>query len=71
HVGREVVLVLEGAFRDDGVRFGPGDVAVAEDGTIHTPQIERGADCLCLAVTEAPVHFTGALGLLLNRFSRF
>lgn len=71
HVGREVVLVLKGAFWDDGVYFGPGDVAVCEDGTIHTPRIDDGEDCLCLAITEAPVHFTGLPGLILNRFCRF
>lgn len=71
HVGREVVLVLKGAFWDDGVRYGEGDVAVSEDGTIHNPRIDRAEDCLCLAVTEAPVHFTGLAGLALNRFSRF
>ncbi|MEM9625595.1 MAG: ChrR family anti-sigma-E factor [Pseudomonadota bacterium] len=71
HVGREVVLVLKGAFWDDGVRYGPGDVAVSEDGTIHNPHIDGDDDCVCLAVTEAPVHFTGLVGLALNRFCRF
>ncbi len=71
HVGREVVLVLKGAFWDDGIRYGPGDVAVSEDGTIHTPRIDSDEDCICLAVTEAPVHFTGLLGFALNRFCRF
>lgn len=71
HVGREVVLVLKGAFWDEGVRYGPGDIAVNEDGTVHSPHIDGGEDCLCLAVTEAPVHFTGMAGLILNRFCRF
>jgi len=71
HVGREVVLVLEGAFWDDSVRYGPGDVAVHEDGSTHAPKIDAGEDCLCLAVTEAPVHFTGLAGPILNRFCRF
>jgi putative transcriptional regulator len=71
HVGREVVLVLSGAFWDDGVRYGPGDVAVSEDGSIHAPTIDEGDDCLCLAVTEAPVEFTGPMGWALNRFCRF
>ena len=71
HVGREVVLVLQGAFWDNGLRFGPGDVAVSEDGTVHGPSIDRSEDCVCLAVTEAPVHFTGVAGLILNRFCRF
>lgn len=71
HVGREVVLVLKGAFWDDGACYGPGDVAVNEDGSIHAPRIDDGEDCLCLAVTEAPVHFTGLSGIVLNRFCRF
>lgn len=71
HVGHEIVLVLQGAFLDDGIRYGPGDVAVCEDGSVHTPRIDDGEDCVCLAVTEAPVHFTGLTGLILNRFCRF
>ncbi|MGI9510491.1 MAG: cupin domain-containing protein [Geminicoccaceae bacterium] len=71
HVGREVVLVLKGAFWDDGVRFGPGDVALSEDGSVHSPRIGDNDECLCLAVTEAPVHFTGIAGFALNRFCRF
>jgi len=71
HVGREVVLVLKGAFWDQGVRFGPGDVAVSEDGSIHGPRIDEGDDCLCLAVTEAPVDFVGPMGWAFNRFCRF
>jgi len=71
HVGREVVLVLKGAFWDEGVRYGPGDIAVGEDGSVHTPKIDHEAECVCLAVTEAPVHFVGSFGWLLNRFCRF
>lgn len=71
HIGREVVLVLRGAFWDEGVRYGPGDVAVGEDGTIHAPTIDNADACLCLAVTEAPVQFVGSFGWMLNRFCRF
>ena len=71
HVGREVVLVLKGAFWDNGTRYGSGDVAVNEDGTVHGPRIDDDEDCVCLAVTEAPVHFTGLAGLVLNRFCQF
>lgn len=71
HIGREVVLVLKGAFWDDGIRYGPGDIAVGEDGTIHAPRIDGGHECVCLAVTEAPVQFVGSFSWLLNRFCRF
>jgi len=71
HIGREVVLVLKGAFLDDGIRYGPGDIAVSEDGTVHSPYIDEGEDCLCLAVTEAPVQFTGWASPILNRLCTF
>jgi putative transcriptional regulator len=71
HVGREVVLVLKGAFWDEGLRYGPGDIAVGEDGTVHAPRIDGEADCVCLAITEAPVHFVGPFGWALNRLCRF
>lgn len=71
HIGREVVLVLKGAFWDEGVRYGPGDIAVGEDGSVHAPTIDREAECICLAVTEAPVQFVGPFAWILNRFCRF
>lgn len=71
HIGREVVLVLKGAFWDDGVRYGPGSIAIGEDGTVHGPRIDDAEDCICLAVTEAPVEFVGPFGWVLNRFCRF
>lgn len=71
HIGREVVLVLKGAFWDQGVRFGPGDIAVGEDGTVHAPRIDDETECICLAVTAAPVQFVGPFGWALNRFCRF
>ncbi len=71
HVGREVVLVLKGAFWDEGVCYRPGDIAVGEDRTIHTPRIDDEAECVCLAVTEAPVKFVGSFSWVLNRFCRF
>lgn len=71
HQGQEAVLVIKGAFWDQGERYGPGDVAVHDDATVHSPVVERGEDCVCLAVTQAPVRFVGPLGWLLNRFCRF
>lgn len=71
HEGEELVLVLKGAFWDGDERYGPGDVAVADSGTVHAPVIDRGEDCLCLAVTEGPIRFVGRTGWLANRFNRF
>lgn len=71
HLGEEAVLVLKGAFWDNGERFGPGDVAVNDGSTTHAPVIDDGEVCLCLAVTEAPIRFVGRHGWILNLFNRF
>ena len=71
HIGEEAVLVLKGAFTDDGVRFAAGDVAVSDDQTVHAPVIDDGEICLCLAVTEGPIRFVGRGAWALNLVNRF
>lgn len=71
HLGEEAVLLLHGAFYDDGERFAAGDVAVCDKSTTHAPVISDEDVCLCLAVTEGPIKFVGVSGWLLNRFNRF
>lgn len=57
HRGLEMTLVLQGAFRDEKDRFGPGDVEIADEAMEHTPMAEAGLDCICLAATDAPLKF--------------
>lgn len=57
HNGREWTLVLQGAFFDETGHFGPGDIEVADSETQHTPTAAAGQDCICLAVTDAPLKF--------------
>jgi putative transcriptional regulator len=57
HRGTELTLVLQGAFRDEDGRFGRGDIEVASEDLEHTPVAEEGEDCICLAVTDAPLRF--------------
>jgi len=68
HRGMELTLVLQGAFRDEVDRFGPGDIEIASEELEHTPIAEPGADCICLAVTDAPLRFNGLLPRLLQPF---
>jgi putative transcriptional regulator len=70
HRGLELTLVLQGAFRDEFDRFGPGDIEIATESDEHTPVAEAGADCICLAVTDAPLRFRGVLPRLLQPFVR-
>lgn len=68
HRGTELTLVLQGAFRDATDRFGPGDVEIATSDLEHTPVAESGADCICLAATDAPLRFRGLVPRLLQPF---
>ena len=58
HRGRELTLVLSGSFHDQTGTFGRGDMEDADEDLIHMPIAGRSEDCVCLAVTDAPLKFT-------------
>lgn len=70
HRGREMTLVLQGAFRDADGRYARGDVEMADDAVRHTPVAEPGEDCICLAATEGPLKFRALLPRLAQPFFR-
>ncbi len=70
HRGTELTLVLQGAFADEVDRFGPGDIEVSDEALTHTPVADSGADCICLAATDAPLRFRGLLPRLVQPFLR-
>ncbi len=70
HGGTEMTLVLRGAFRDENSLYKVGDVAEADDEVDHSPITDVDEDCLCLAVTDAPLRLTGRFTRLLNPFIR-
>lgn len=57
HRGLEFTLVLSGAFSDTTGRYARGDMQEADDSLDHQPWAEPGEDCICLAITEAPLRF--------------
>ncbi|MDZ7904499.1 MAG: ChrR family anti-sigma-E factor [Cypionkella sp.] len=66
HRGMELTLVLQGAFRDETQRFARGDIEIAGEADEHTPVAEAGMDCICLAVTDAPLRFKGMIPRLMQ-----
>jgi putative transcriptional regulator len=70
HRGMEMTLVLQGAFADRNDRFGPGDIEMADEGLEHTPVAEAGQDCICLAVADAPLRFSGIVPRLVQGWFR-
>lgn len=70
HRGVEMTMVLQGAFRDADEYFARGDVEFADAGTQHTPVADIHEDCICLAVTDAPLKFRGLIPKLAQPFLR-
>ena len=70
HRGMELTLVLQGAFRDETDRFGPGDLEIADEDLSHQPVAEAGEDCICLAATDAPLRFNGLIQRIAQPFLR-
>ncbi|MEB8389147.1 ChrR family anti-sigma-E factor [Rhodobacteraceae bacterium KMM 6894] len=70
HRGTELTLVLQGAFFDQTDRFAAGDIEVAGEELDHTPTAEMGADCICLAATDAPLRFRSLIPRLAQPFLR-
>ena len=70
HRGIEMTMVLKGAFRDDDDLFARGDVEFADTETQHTPVADIHEDCVCLAVTDAPLKIRGLLPKLAQPFLR-
>lgn len=66
HGGREITVVLQGSFSDQDGEYFPGDFLVREPGETHRPSASNNEECLCLAVCDAPVKFTGFFARLFN-----
>lgn len=68
HSGHEYTVVLSGSFTESGEHFCTGDFAYADESCVHVQVGDEHEGCLCLAVHDAPVRLTGALGALVNPF---
>jgi putative transcriptional regulator len=70
HLGDEYTVILEGSFSDESGLYGEGDFLFRNNSDEHTPVATQHRECLCLAVTEGPIQFTGVFSRLLNPFVR-
>ena len=68
HRGFEATLVLAGAFYDRGLWYRRGDVSTADEAVVHRPVAGPEEDCICLAVTDARLHFLSPIPRLLQPF---
>ncbi len=70
HMGDEYTVILEGSFSDEDGLYQQGDFLVRNKNQRHTPVATHDRACICLAVTEAPIQFTGFFSRMLNPFIR-
>ncbi|MDA7966998.1 ChrR family anti-sigma-E factor [Ruegeria sp.] len=70
HNGIELTMVLQGAFSDEVDHFARGDVEIADEHLEHTPTADISEDCICLAVTDAPLKFSKLMPRLFQPFLR-
>ena len=68
HKGNEFTLVMTGSFSDKAGSYHTGDFVLADQTTNHQPRAHDDQDCICFAVTDAPLRMTGFFGRLLNPF---
>lgn len=66
HGGRELTLILTGSLCDRDTVLYRGDIAETDERTEHQPFAGAGEDCICLAVTDAPLQFKSMLARLLQ-----
>lgn len=70
HRGDEMTLILSGGYTDEAGTFQRGDVEIADGGVRHRPVAMLDQPCICLAVTDAPLDFSGPLGWFFNQWAR-
>ena len=59
HGGSELMLVLQGAFKDQTGRYGRGDVSNGDPSLVHRPIAVGWSRCICLTVVDAPLQPVG------------
>ncbi len=70
HRGMELTVVLAGTLCDGTEVFARGDIEEADEAVEHQPVAGPGGDCICLAVTDAPLRFKSLMVRLAQPFLR-
>lgn len=66
HEGRELTLVLKGGFSDCDGHYKRGDISIADEAVDHRPITDLDEECICFAVTEAPLRFANPVTRLIS-----
>lgn len=66
HGGMELTLVLAGAFSDVTGKYSRGDLQEADESLEHQPHATPDEDCVCLAITDAPLRFSSVIARMVQ-----
>ncbi len=69
HIGKEFTYVLQGTFSDHVAEYRQGDFVTQDKHNNHQPKAGKDG-CICLAITDSPIKFTGRFSSLLNWLNR-
>ena len=69
HEGQETTLVLRGGFTDPIGHYRRGDIAIADAELDHHPTADADEDCICFAVTDAPLTMTNPIARIFRRLT--
>jgi len=70
HEGHELVCFLAGGYTDAFGHYRRGDFSFLGPGTEHRPVMDPDEDCVCVALADAPLHFAGRFGRIVNPLLR-
>jgi putative transcriptional regulator len=66
HQGLEMTLVLSGSFSDNTGHYTVGDLQEANEELDHQPHASSLSNCICLAITDAPLRFNSLTARLIQ-----
>ncbi|HUO92523.1 MAG TPA: ChrR family anti-sigma-E factor [Rhizomicrobium sp.] len=69
HPGKELTVVLNGAYIDDLGRFSQGDFAEADETISHAQQVTDDGECLCLITSAGPMKPEGLIARAVQIFA--
>ena len=69
HPGRELTVVLHGAYTDELGDFATGDFAEADDTISHAQVVTADSECLCLISSDGPMKPEGFTARLVQSYA--
>jgi putative transcriptional regulator len=69
HPGRELTVVLHGAYTDELGHFATGDFAEADDSISHAQVVSADSECLCLISSDGAMRPEGFIARLVQGYA--